>query len=122
MQHIKTAIVLDASVKGEAMTNGLILLALGALVVVWSVMLFMTFATLDYYRKRKLLRCPETGGAAFVEIEREPPSPATSETPGTPRLRVKDCHLWRHRMNCSKGCLDHAPEIIADHTVGLSSV
>ena len=53
------------------MTNGLVLLALGALVIAWSVMIFMTFETLEYYRKRKLLRCPETGGIAFLEIEGE---------------------------------------------------
>jgi hypothetical protein len=55
------------------------------------------------YRKKRVLRCPETGGLAEVDIDA--PRAAFSSAFGKPLLRVKNCSLWPKRKGCGEDCV-----------------
>ena len=48
----------------------------------------------------RLMRCPETGGVAFVDVDR---LQAASE--GQAPVGVRQCDLWPKRRGCAQGCL-----------------
>jgi hypothetical protein len=50
--------------------------------------------------KGRLMRCPETGSIAFVEVN--PASPVDEEWH---KLTVCKCELWPETKNCGRGCL-----------------
>ncbi len=58
--------------------------------------------TFQRYRKKRVVKCPETGGLA--EVDMDAPRAAFSSAFGRPRLRVKDCTLWPKRKGCKQGC------------------
>jgi len=87
------------------MTNVWTLLAVIAVPIGWVFLMGMALVTLDRYRKRKFLRCPETGGIALVDIEKNTADPAISGTSSAPKFTVKDCLLWPKRIGCGNGCL-----------------
>lgn len=87
------------------MTNEWTLLAAITVVIGWIVLIAMAFITLQWYRKRKFLRCPETGGIALVDIEKKTADPAMSGISLALKFTVKDCLLWPKRIGCGNGCL-----------------
>ncbi len=61
---------------------------------------------LDYfqrYRHKRVLRCPESGGLAEVDIHAL--RAAFSSLRGKPLLRVRNCTLWPRKKGCTEGCL-----------------
>jgi hypothetical protein len=65
------------------------------------------------YRRRKILRCPETGRDTGVAIDAS--TAALTSAFGPPVLRVKDCSLWPERKDCEQGCLPHLREADSPH-------
>ena len=55
------------------------------------------------YRKKRVLRCPETG--MLVEVDLDPRFVALSSPFGQPLLRVKNCTLWPKKKECAQECL-----------------
>jgi hypothetical protein len=50
-----------------------------------------------------VVRCPETGQAAAVELD--PFRAALKVLFGAPALRLRDCSHWPERHDCSRACL-----------------
>jgi hypothetical protein len=50
----------------------------------------------------RLLRCPETGGAAFVDVANGQPA----------AIHVRRCDLWPGKQACARGCLVRYPETL----------
>ena len=71
---------------------------------IWIIVAFMALIKLERYRKRKLVRCPESGAVGLVDIKEETPGP--DEIAARPLLRVKNCSLWPERIDCASGCLN----------------
>jgi hypothetical protein len=59
---------------------------------------FLVLKTVRPLRNARLLRCPETGGVAFVEVENAPYGKWTAP-------RIRSCDLWPARKECVRGCL-----------------
>ena len=59
--------------------------------------------TFQRYRKKKVLKCPETGELAEVDIDAS--RAAFYSAFGEPLLRAKNCTLWPKRKGCSEDCL-----------------
>jgi len=57
------------------------------------------------YRRKRTLRCPETGTDAEVQIDAG--HAALTAVPGPPELRVADCSLWPERKGCEQACVEH---------------
>jgi len=55
------------------------------------------------YRKPRIVRCPETGGAAEIKIDA--PHAAATSLPGPPELRAADCSRWPERKGCDQACI-----------------
>ena len=73
-----------------------------ALAVVF-VLLPLVVHTFQRYRKKRILRCPESGGLAEVDIDAA--RAAFFSAFGKPLLRIKNCTLWPRRKGCGEGCL-----------------
>ncbi len=61
---------------------------------------------IDYfrrYRHKRVLKCPETGELAEVDIRAG--QAAFLSLLGEPHLRVKNCTLWPKKKGCGEGCL-----------------
>ena len=58
-----------------------------------------------HYRKKRVIRCPETG--MLVEVDLDPYLAACSSPFGTPLLRVKNCTLWPKKKDCDQACLSN---------------
>lgn len=69
---------------------------------IWFLFCLTAIIKLARYRKRRLLRCPETGGVAIVDIKE---MLSADKTGSRPHLRVKNCQLWPERGSCGRGCL-----------------
>ena len=82
-----------------------LLAALGAAV-------FIVFRTLRPGSNRRLMRCPETGGIAFVDAE------VGKET--TPRVR--SCDLWPARKGCAQGCLERYGQTAPGFPVNIDAL
>lgn len=71
---------------------------------IWFLFCLTALIKLARYRKRKLVRCPESGAISLVDIKEETPRP--DEITARPLLRVKKCSLWPERIDCARGCLN----------------
>ncbi len=89
------------------MTNVWTTLAAMGVMIGWGFLIVLALSLLERYRKRKLLKCPETGGVSLVDIEWDTAARSVPE--------VKGCLLWPEKKGCSKGCLDHRAETRADN-------
>ena len=69
---------------------------------IWFLFCLTALIKLARYRKRRLLRCPETGGVAIVDIDEQL---WADQTVPRSHLRVKNCRLWPERKDCGRGCL-----------------
>lgn len=72
-------------------------------VAVLYVLLPVVAVTFRRFRSRRLLRCPETGGQAEVDIDAR--QAALTSAFGRALLRVKMCSLWPQRKGCAQHCL-----------------
>jgi hypothetical protein len=88
------------------MTPWVTLLAIAMLAMVYVVVPVVgdVFAR---YRRRRTLRCPETGTDASVQIDAR--HAALTAIPGPPELRVEDCSLWPERKGCQERCVHSGP-------------
>ena len=75
------------------------IISLGGLFVLLPLMVH----TFKRYRHKKVVKCPETGGLAEVDIDA--PRAAISSLFSKPLLRVKNCTLWPKKKGCREGCL-----------------
>jgi len=66
--------------------------------------------------RRRLLRCPEAGAVAFVEVEAG--DPGTRSTPA----RVRHCDLWPLREGCAQGCLARHDGVSAGRHIDLEAL
>lgn len=62
----------------------------------------------------RLMRCPETGGVAFVD--------AVPGKAGGATVEVRQCDLWPRRRGCAKGCLARYPETAPGRRVDLKAL
>ncbi|MCH8055774.1 MAG: hypothetical protein IH857_06455 [Deltaproteobacteria bacterium] len=67
------------------------------------VLLPLIVHTFQLYRKKRVLKCPESGGLAEVDIDAS--RAAFSSAFGKSLLRIKNCTLWPKKKGCSEGCL-----------------
>jgi hypothetical protein len=82
----------------------MILAAIAALAVVYVVVPVMIDAFL-HFRRRRTVRCPETGLMASVSIAAG--RAALTAVPGPPTLKVADCSLWPEHQGCEERCVAH---------------
>ena len=75
------------------------IVSLGGLFVLLPVVLH----AFQRYRYKRVVKCPETGGLAEVDVDA--PRAALSSAFGRVRLRVKNCTLWPKRRGCRESCL-----------------
>jgi hypothetical protein len=83
-------------------TAWVLLLVIGALAVFY-VLVPVVADAFTRYRRKRLLRCPETGMAAEVQVDAR--HAALTAIPGPPELRVADCSLWPDRHGCAQRCV-----------------
>jgi len=68
-------------------------------------------------RNARLMRCPESGAIAFVEVkEVRLPGKTTAEA------RVTRCDLWPLRKPCDRGCLGRYHESVPGYRVDVKSL
>ena len=65
----------------------------------------------------RLMRCPETGGVALVNVEPAPAAQGSSIA-----LQVRKCDLWRVKRGCAQGCLARYSETSPGHRVALHAL
>ncbi len=80
----------------------ILLLAIAALAIFY-VLTPMMAEVFARYRKPRLLRCPETGETAAIQIDAR--HAATTSLAGAPDLRVADCSRWPERADCGQDCV-----------------
>jgi len=80
-----------------------ILIAAVILLGFFYVLVPLVINTFHRYRKKRVLRCPETG--MLVEVDIDALQAAFSSPFGKPLLRVKNCPLWPEKENCHMECL-----------------
>ena len=64
-----------------------------------------------------LMRCPETGGVAFVDVD-----PLQTANGETVRVVVRQCDLWPEKQGCAQGCLVRHLETAPGYRVGLEAL
>lgn len=55
--------------------------------------------------KGRLMRCPETGGIALVDVDAQ-----QNQNVQARRQAVVQCDLWPKKQGCAQGCLARYPE------------
>jgi hypothetical protein len=58
------------------------------------------------FRRRRRVRCPETGTGAEVQLDAR--HAALTAAFGDPAVRVARCSLWPRRGRCGEGCVPAA--------------
>jgi hypothetical protein len=85
------------------MTDIIAVLGTAGASILLLVLTLPAYIKLTRHRKRRLMRCPESGGITMVDIQ--PTDLLGHSTQGGPRLRVRQCRLWPERKDCGRGCL-----------------
>ncbi len=80
-----------------------ILIAAVILLGTFNVLVPLVLHNFTRNRKKRVLRCPETG--ILVEVGIDAKQAALSLPFGKPLLRVKNCTLWPKRRRCNMECL-----------------
>ncbi len=80
-----------------------VLIAAVILIGFFYVLVPLVINTFQRYRRKRALRCPETG--MLVEVDIDAKQAAFSSPFGKPLLRVKNCTLWPEKENCHMKCL-----------------
>lgn len=81
-------------------------LLIGAVILLGIFYVLLPRATYFFrrFRKKRALRCPETG--MLVEVDVDPRFAALTSPFGKPLLRVKNCTLWPKKKECGQECLN----------------
>ena len=82
-------------------TPWIILTAIAALALGYVIVPIMVDALLRF-RRRRTVRCPETGLLAMVTLDAR--HAALTAVPGPPDVRVADCSLWPEKQGCEERC------------------
>lgn len=82
-----------------------LLVLIGAVVLlgIFYVLLPRFIFTYQRFRRKRVLRCPESG--MLVEVDMDPRFAALTSPFGKPLLRVKNCTLWPRKKDCEQECL-----------------
>jgi hypothetical protein len=84
----------------------------------WTVFIAITALALGYvvgpvmldvfsrFRRRRIVRCPETGLLADVAVDAR--RAALTAVPGPSDVRVVTCSLWPEREGCAQRCVTPA--------------
>jgi len=80
-----------------------VLIAAVILIGFFYVLVPLVINTFQRYRRKRALRCPDTG--MLVEVDIDAKQAAFSSPFGKPLLRVKNCPLWPEKENCHMECL-----------------
>jgi hypothetical protein len=83
----------------------MLLLAMAGIAAFYVLVPIATEAFLRY-RKPRIVRCPETGGAAEIRIDAR--HAAATAIPGPPEVRVEGCSRWPERECCDQACAEAA--------------
>ena len=67
--------------------------------------------------KHRLMRCPETGGIAFVDLDR-----ASANKKRELEIAVRQCEFWPEHKDCSRGCIGRYKEGASGFHVDLHSL
>ena len=81
-----------------------------------TVLLFIAWS-LWPLRNARLMRCPESGAIAFVQVKEVWLPGKTSATP-----RVTRCDLWPLRKPCNRGCLRRYHETAPGHRIDVKTL
>jgi hypothetical protein len=73
-------------------------------VAAWALMLFLALRTLTRLRGPMLVRCPETGRTAAVEVSLT--NAAAAASIGRSELFLKGCSRWPERRDCAQLCVE----------------
>lgn len=65
----------------------------------------------------RLMRCPDTGGVALVEID-----PVQTANGELVRVGVRECDLWPGKQGCAQGCLVRYSETAPPYRVRLEAL
>lgn len=65
----------------------------------------------------RLVRCPQTGGIAIVDIHA-----VASASGNTVAPRIRQCDLWPERADCTRACLVHASETVPGYPIRLAAL
>jgi hypothetical protein len=79
--------------------------------VIVAVFAFGALVLVGVTLRSRLVRCPETGSVALVEI-----TPARS---ASAHAQVRHCDLWLQPRACTQGCLKHYSENESAHLAAL---
>ena len=85
--------------------------------VVFVVMTLLAGVLIQIASKDRLMRCPETNGVAFVNVE--PRQTANGEAI---RVGVRQCDLWPKKQGCAQGCVVRYSEMAPGYQVGLEAL
>lgn len=88
--------------------------------IIWFGAVAAAYMNLNRFRKRKLLRCPEVGAIALVDVEENALSGYVFDQ--APRLEVKHCRLWPEKADCGRDCLSRCAETWGSYGFDLSSL
>jgi hypothetical protein len=89
-------------------------------VLIWAALVIGAYIKLGVYRHRRLMRCPEAGGIALVDLERA--NAAGGASRGLSQRAVKNCQLWPERNDCSRGCLSRSGQTQESYGFDLASL
>lgn len=76
------------------------------------VMLPVGAAVYAQYRRRKLTRCPVTGGDVVIRVDAA--QAGLNAALGRRRLSIAECSLWPARQGCGQVCLTVSAETMPD--------
>lgn len=88
-----------------------------ALLIAVGAAIFIVFRTLQPGHDRRLIRCPETGGVAFVRA-----AWVSRGKRGVADLQVRSCDLWPERSNCTRGCLERYEQAPSGSLVSIEAL
>ncbi|MBI1734721.1 MAG: hypothetical protein HYR51_06050 [Candidatus Rokubacteria bacterium] len=92
------------------MDLSIVLPTLAAIAIVF-VLAPVAGAVYSYYRRPKVVGCPEAAREAVVRVNAL--RAAVDALTGRPALVVTACSLWPRRQNCAQGCTSAAMRDVA---------
>jgi hypothetical protein len=86
-------------------TLSLVLATMGGVVAIGCLYVLVPRAlfTWQRYRNKRVVKCPDTGGLAEVDIDAR--GAAFSSIFRKPLLKMKNCTLWPKRTGCDEECV-----------------
>ena len=85
--------------------------------VALAVVAFAVVALMWLASRGRLMRCPETGSVAFVDVD-----PLQTANGETVRVGVRQCDLWPQKQGCAQECLARYSETAPGYQVELEAL